>query len=141
MKEKEIEKNNKKKKNIKKGKSKKGKKNSLKKDILVAVLIVVGLLVIVLGAILGFKNKDKISKALGLDKKEYTYTDFVKDLEDDKIMKVESTIDQKTMNIILKNDKQIEEEKALKKEVGDNKEEYKKKISEYNSKKAENEEE
>ena len=141
MKEKEIEKNNKKKKNIKKGKSKKGKKNSLKKDILVAVLIVVGLLVIVLGAILGFKNKDKISKALGLDKKEYTYTDFVKDLEDDKIMKVESTIDQKTMNIILKNDKQIEEEKALKKEVGDNKEEYKKKISEYNSKKAEKEEE
>ena len=141
MKEKEIEKNNKKKKNIKKGKSKKGKKNSLKKDILVAVLIVVGLLVIVLGAILGFKNKDKISKALGLDKKEYTYTDFVKDLEDDKIMKVESTIDQKTMNIILKNDKQIEEEKALKKEAGDNKEEYKKKISEYNSKKAEKEEE
>ena len=113
-------------------KQKRGNDNKQnKKDILMAIISAI-IAVIILYTIFGllFKNNDEnIREKL---EKEYTYSQFMQDLEDDKVSKIAGIANSKTMDIVLKSEDQIAKENEIRKEHENNKPEMKKALEKYN---------
>lgn len=112
-------------------KQKKGNDNKQNNDKIMAIISAI-IAVIILYTIYGllFKNNDEnIREKL---EKEYTYSQFMQDLEDDKVSKIAGIANSKTMDIVLKTEEQIAKENEIRKEHENNKPETKKALEKYN---------
>ncbi len=113
-------------------KQKKGNDNKQKNNDKIMAIISAIIAVIILYTIYGllFKNNDEnIREKL---EKEYTYSQFMQDLEDDKVSKIAGIANSKTMDIVLKTEEQIAKENEIRKEHENNKVETKKALEKYN---------
>ena len=83
------------------------------------IIIISVIILAILGSII-------ISKSRENKEKKYTYNDFILDLQDEKIQKVRTETGSRTVQILLKDEETIKEEKALRKKLEDEKDEAKK---------------
>lgn len=102
-----------------------------KKDILMGILSAI-IAVIILFSIFGLffrNNYENIREKL---EKEYTYSQFMQDLEEDKVSKISGVANSKTMDIVLKSEEQLQKEADIRKEHEGNAVETKKALEKYN---------
>ena len=112
-------------------KKKKGNDNKQNNDKIMAIIsaIIAAIILYSLCGLLFQNNDENIREKL---EKEYTYSQFMQDLEDDKVSKIAGIANSKTMDIVLKTEEQIAKENEIRKEHENNKPETKKALEKYN---------